>query len=688
MEFQLDNGKYQIVFCTSNLNITIEESTPLNVVIGEKTEIDVGQVITYIKSGEKEINEAVQQRIAFFNSNAQEQTDIFNTNASEVKAEINAVLPDIKESINKLNENKQDTLSSINAGTGISISGSGENVLISNTQTSAEWGNITGVLSNQTDLNSILSEKQNILTFDNTPTSNSSNPVTSKGIYEALDNIMQNISSGLEIGDIGIAPLGIDEAQNKRRYLNGQVISQSQFESFTNKIKEAIQLNPSLGTTEENWQAEVSNSVNGTCGKFVIDDVSGTIRLPKYPEYVSKEYVESAVVGNGMTLGLTNGSDLAGLIQRTASGESYGLRASLNQYGSNLSTSQPTSAMVEGTFGVTTDPTKSGIVADLKNATTETIPCKWFIQVATGVEESVDVTREIELNNPFSLLDYKWSEYELNNASWLLSNGQFNSGATYISVYNLLLEIYNGTVTKDGVSVKLSTETYEDTDFVLNTADTTFRLPIKVKLASGSAVVGNGTALGLTNGTINAGMANAPTQGIDAYSGNYGNPVGIANSGSTLQGTSASKSVGVTTDSTKSGIETSSQDLKLYFYVGETIQDANVIAASQVLSMVVNKADGDLGNVSNVASSFKEQSVGWGMPDYSAGVSAPSKNTVAQTDIYVKTDSPTNASGTIYINDVSVANGWEGFVCAYVPKGATFRVSGKNSKYYPLKGVN
>ena len=84
----------------------------------------------------------------------------------------------------------------------------------------------------------------------------------------------------------------------------------------------------------------------------------------------------------------------------------------------------------------------------------------------------------------------------------------------------------------------------------------------------------------------------------------------------------------------------------------------------------------------------RETVVGWGIPDYSAEVSAPSKNTVAQTDIYVKTDSPTSASGTIYINDVSVANGWEGFVCAYVPKGATFRVSGKNSKYYPLKGVN
>ena len=83
------------------------------------------------------------------------------------------------------------------------------------------------------------------------------------------------------IGDIGFAPLGIDETQNKRRYLNGQVISQAQFVSFTNKIKAAIQLYPSLATSETNWQAEVTNSKLGQCGKFVIDDTAGTIRLPK-----------------------------------------------------------------------------------------------------------------------------------------------------------------------------------------------------------------------------------------------------------------------------------------------------------------------------------------------------------------------------------------------------------------------
>ena len=56
------------------------------------------------------------------------------------------------------------------AGTGISISA--ENV-ISNTQTSAKWGNITGTLSDQTDLNTALGNKQDVIQYSTMPTASS-----------------------------------------------------------------------------------------------------------------------------------------------------------------------------------------------------------------------------------------------------------------------------------------------------------------------------------------------------------------------------------------------------------------------------------------------------------------------------------------------------------------------------------
>ena len=385
---------------------------------------------------------------------------------------------------------------------------------------------------------------------------------------------------GLEIGDVAFAVMGIDETKNLRRYLNGQVISQSQFASFTNWVKERAKLYPNTVATEENWQAEVTNSKLGQGGTFVIDDTLGTIRLPKVVNINGLQ--DLALMGSIKAESLPN-----------ITGDEFVVKALEAPTGLLKTTGVRAANSGSGDIGVidyaTFDASRSSSTyQDNAPVQQEAIQYPYFIQVATGVEETVDVTREIELNNPFSLLDYKWSEYELNNASWLLSNGAFHSGATYVAVYELLLKIKNGTETKEGVSVKLSTEAYADTDFVINTADTTFRLPVKVKLASGNAVVGTGMTLGLTDGTYDYGLNSIETSSavrLGASQGTYGTPVNSVISGnSSLKNTS----LGVTTDPIKSGIETSSSGLKLYFYVGETIQDANVINASGVLSEIAN----------------------------------------------------------------------------------------------------
>ena len=493
-----------------------------------------------------------------------------------------------------------------------------------------------------------------------------------------------DVGGGLEIGDIGFAPLGIDEAQNKRRYLNGQVISQAQFVSFTNKIKAAIQLTPSLATTETNWQAEVTNSKLGQCGKFVIDDTAGTIRLPKVVNIQGLQ--DLSLLGGIKAESLPNIKGISG--------------SGSNVYKSSDRT-PPSGAFAKGIYY---GPVGGGGDVQLYNTSfnasrssstykdnapvqQEAVQYPYYIQVATGVEESVDVTREIELNNPFSLLDYKWSEYELSNASWLLSNGAFHSGTVYTAVYELLLKIKNGTVTKDGVSVKLSTEAYTDTDFVINTTNQTFRLPIKVKLASGSAVVGNGMTLGLTDGKINQGLdrsANgAFVPGINAYGSNVGTVI--------QSGGGDVCTYGITTDPTKSGIETSSSGLKLYFYVGETIQDANVIAASQVLTKVANGID-------RTVATDRETVVGWGMPDYSAGVGLNSNVTyTAEKDGFVFWQALNVTRGDFFVNDVlhgqaiGSANHWADCNSVMMPvsKGDTYKCTGANSFiFYPFKGVN
>lgn len=413
-----------------------------------------------------------------------------------------------------------------------------------------------------------------------------------------------------EVGDVGISAFGIDEALNKRRYLNGQVISQAQFVEFTAMLKSRVSVYPSLATTEVNWQAEVTNSALGQCGKFVIDDDAGTIRLPKVVNINGLQDLTG--LGTIKAESLPNITGNSGLME---GGKSGGIdNISKDLFGNNIANANArfnesvdgSRELIWGTFNA------AGLVATYQDdapVQQEAVQYPYFIQVAEGVETSVDVSREIELNNPFSLLDYKYSEYELDNASWLLSNGQWNNGATYSAVYNLLLAIYNGTETKAGVSVKLSTETYADTDFVLNTGDTTFRLPTKVLMAGSKKVAGNGKQLGITNGTNSGGLVGIISSGYIASDVHYNadSYSGVSTTGGTA--TSLGGKIGITTDETKSGIETSANGLYLYFYVGETVQDANIIAAGQALTDIAN-----LKNLSNISDNGTATGASWAMP--------------------------------------------------------------------------
>ena len=414
-----------------------------------------------------------------------------------------------------------------------------------------------------------------------------------------------------EVGDVGISAFGIDEALNKRRYLNGQVISQAQFVEFTAMLKSRVSVYPNLATTEVNWQAEVTNSKLGQCGKFVIDDVAGTIRLPKVVNINGLQNL--TMLGGIKAESLPN---ITGRLGLEGSGDQQEVGGCVYIDNNDTNITMAHSVAVTGYVNRKIDASlSSSTYQDNAPVQQEAVQYPYFIQVAEGVETSVDVSREIELNNPFSLLDYKYSEYELSNASWLLSNGQYNSGATYPAVYELLLQIYNGTVTKAGVSVKLSTETYTDTDFVLNTSDTTFRLPIKVLMAGSKRVAGNGMTMGMTDGTNNFGLSTglwnsqySICNGLSPI--NYGKTVGSVSSN--IATFSNGTAIGVTLDETKSGIETSANGLYLYFYVGEVVQDANIIAAAGVLTDVADlKAHSIVETYVNGTSWYRVYSDGW-----------------------------------------------------------------------------
>lgn len=82
--------------------------------------------------------------------------------------------------------------------------------------------------------------------------------------------------------------------------------------------------------------------------------------------------LEAGVKGNGMALGLTDGTNNFGIIGAT--GEGY-VAATESSYGSNIGTSSShTLGQYNLSAGVTSDITKSGLVADLSQAASVTIP--------------------------------------------------------------------------------------------------------------------------------------------------------------------------------------------------------------------------------------------------------------------------------------------------------------------------
>ena len=408
-------------------------------------------------------------------------------------------------------------------------------------------------------------------------------------------------SSGLEVCDIGMS-LFVDETKGLRRRLNGQIVDiNTNTQGFLTRLKQITTLYPSLLCTEEEWQAIKSASKLGQCGKFVFNYSGAEIVSVRIPSVVNiNGLADMANAGLIKDESLPNIAGTVGNIAFVNRVMNFTGCFYQNVYHGYVGAGTQYQGQTSGIVEVGADASlSSSTYQDNAHVQQEAIQYPYFIQIATGQETENNIVNDIELNNPYSLFDHKYSDHELNNLSWLKSEAQWNAKTVYTDAYDKLFKVYNGTEIIEGLSVKLSTETYTDYDFVLNTSDETFRLPLKTKLASGKSVIGNGMTLGLTNGTNNAGtyfIAN--DVGLTVRANLYGSSVGNTASGTSF---TSSKSVGITTDPTKSGLELSDSGLYLYFYVGETVQNANLIDAGRIneqLSGLV-EVGGSLGMPSN-----------------------------------------------------------------------------------------
>ena len=442
--------------------------------------------------------------------------------------------------------------------------------------------------------------------------------------------------AGIEVCDIGIA-LYVDESKGLRRYLNGQIVDiNTNTQAFLDRLKEITTLHPSLLCTEEEWQTAKTMSAFGQVGKFVFNYNGADIVSARLPRVVNVQGLfDLQNLGMTVSAGLPN---IAGSIF-TYNSASTPIDAKGAFYSSDITSPNASTSSGSGNgvrFNLDASRSSS-IYGNSDTVQPEAIQYPYFIQIATGSETEVNIINEIVLNNPYSLFDSKYSDHELNNLSWLKSEGQWNAKAVYPTAYDKLLKVYNGTETVVGLSVKLSTETYTDYDFVLNTADETFRLPIttinRVLVAKKEA-----TSEDLSwynwysdgwleiGGSVESTTSIAVTIPISFLSTDY---YAI----STVEGTTQSYTCSVFKDSPSTFrilagttnsctkiwqacgyAEVPTENNNLYFYVGETVQNANLIDAGRIGEQLANKQDKCIHIIDtyvNGASWYRVYSDGW-----------------------------------------------------------------------------
>ena len=169
---------------------------------------------------------------------------------------------------------------------------------------------------------------------------------------------------------------------------DGSLIQYGSYSAFVDKVAEKYVTNPEKFTTEANWQAEVL--ATGFCDKYVYDSTNNTVRLPKIGNQLIHNLPSTlGVKGTGMSLGLSNGSQNVGLAATI-----NGLAVATNSYGYNVTNSNyaNTGGTTQGNgnvYGVTSDSSKSGIVAETNNINTADV--YHYVVIATTTKTAIQV---------------------------------------------------------------------------------------------------------------------------------------------------------------------------------------------------------------------------------------------------------------------------------------------------------
>lgn len=433
---------------------------------------------------------------------------------------------------------------------------------------------------------------------------------------------------GRELLEIYIDPF-CDESENKSRIANGQIIVQNQFPEATKKLKKRVgwdsenkkaTLNTSLVCTEEEWQAIKTASKLGQCGKFVIDDEAGTIRLPAIVNIngltdlskcgVIKDESLPAHKHTRGTMEITGSFAESKLEQYEASGAFY-------YNGSVGSNSQAAGGggkrirfSAARTWNGSTSAPDNATYQDNAPVQQEAVQYPYVICVKTGVEEAERSINNYQVNNTNSYGDNKYvGNTILNNLSWLRSVGQENPAGVHQDFFNWAIanigQPFGAGLIKESTATDIT-----EYDLVINKSKQTFILPTlngeeNIISAKYSAMNINGSPYNFTapaNGWLymSGSAVSSNNEYITVYIDKAKTTPIIGRN--PLTGASITylvpvfKGQEVIIEYTASNISRckfiyAKGNGNLYYYVGDTLQNVDLINIARMQEMLVDKLD-------------------------------------------------------------------------------------------------
>ncbi len=218
-----------------------------------------------------------------------------------------------------------------------------------------------------------------------------------------------------------------------------------------------------------------------------------------------------------------------------------------------------------------------------------------------GIETIKNAVSE-ELNNPFFLGMSHYFNVAPNNLSWLKSEGQWNSKAVYPDYYNWCLEQLNSNTD----SFTTSSDDYSDFDWVINTADETFRLPLQKEnsiyidwnseqtISSLPFTVPYDSYVFVTcerrENENNNGYITVNGKSCIAFKNIAGYTVGSDTTQLLLKKGDVVNAAGSSVFTEGKYYKPKNND-KLYYYVGETVQNTNLINTGSIAEQLAGKLD-------------------------------------------------------------------------------------------------